>query len=459
MNKSNTEFLLERELNEVLNNTEKGFHNYKSEIKIKAGEEWFIPIRIDHMLLVRGYGDDSLGDFRVVECLMLLGDVTHKILPFRDNISIELVNTPLTASGNGIDLTGKIVSKRFRGIINTSAIPDISLTNKSSVDPSQANLNHGNLIPVQFQLIDETVYQLLMLSCGTTFRDVSPTEVLLSTYSKYIKQLGIKENERIDSFSVREGYNQTKRRQISIPDGTMVKDIHRILQNEEGGIYPTGLGRYIQNNTLYVYPLYDFKSHTKNIKVLNIISIADGKFKGSEITFKDEETKLTILATGNITTTDEGLVNNLESGNAVRFGNANTLLSGSFEQDNKSLVDKASNTFEVGLNKLKTGLNNVRTTKVTSNPYREYSELARKQGKQINIEWFRGSAELLTPGMPVKFINSNGNRIETSTGVLLGVSENRIPTQAGVITNNFSSIVTLNIFVDRNIEIEETTEA
>lgn len=453
MAKQNTEFLLEKELAAVLEDNEKGFRNYKTEIKIKAGDNWLIPLRIDHMFLTRGYANDSLGDFRVIECLMLLGDVTHGLLPHRDELIVEVTDTPLTATGNGIDLSGKIVSKRFRGLLNVKRIPDYALINKSSVDPSAANLSHGNLIPVQIQLIDETVYRLLMMSCGTTFREVTTMNALKSIYARYIKQIGTKEFERIDKFCIRDEYNETIRKQINIPDGTMIKDVHRILQDEEGGIYTTGLGRYIQGDTLYVYPLYDFKSYSKDLKVLNIISVPDGRFMGSEITFKDEERKLTILVTGNIKSHDEGLVDKLESGSAVRFGDGNRLLNNSYEQDNKSLVDRASITFETGIKTLKTQYNNVRTkSEYTSNPYKVYSDLARKQGKQIDVEWTKGSADLLTPAMPVKFIRSVGETIEISYGVLLGVSENRIPTNENVITNNFNGIVTLNIYLDREPE-------
>lgn len=453
MSSSNVEFLLQREMEQVFTDNDSGFSSNRIEIKIKAGEDWLVPVRVDHMFLARNYADDSFGDFRVVECLMLLGDVTHVLMPNRDNLLVELTVTPMNPQGLAVDITRKIKVKKFRGIVNTKQLPDFKLSNNSAVDPTAANLSHTSLIPVQIQLMDETVYKALTISLGLTQRNVTTMQSLELIYARYFKMVGAKEHERIDAFCIREGYNTEVRNTINIPDGTTLREVHRLLQDKEGGIYPTGMSRFIQNEILYVYPLYDFESYRKNLKILNIISIPSSKFQGAEITFKDEPLKLTILATGGVSSSDEGLVTSLTEGNAVRFGDANSLLSGSFERDNKVLVDRASNTYELGINKLETGINSVRAkTMYTANVYKELSDLARKQGRQIDITWNRGNADLLTPAMPVKFIRSSGERIEISYGVLLGVSENTVPTSASSINKNYASVVSLSIYVSRSTE-------
>lgn len=451
MDSQYTEFILKKELAEIFENAEEGHFTYKTEIKIQAGEEWLIPVRIDYLYLLRDYAGGNLGDFRVVEVLMGLGDLTHLLLPFKDDLRVEVTNTPLNKTGNAINLDRPIVVKTYRGIVNTSKLVDYKVGSKMGSDPTITNLNHGTIVPVQLQLVDESVYKLLTLSCGTVFRESTTMNALLTTYSNYIKALGNRESERIEQLVVRDGYNDTVRKQINIPDGTMVKDLHQHLQNREGGIYNNGIGRFVQNNKLYVYPLYDLKAYEKNTKILNIINITSNKYEGAEITFKDDPKYITILATGNVKVYDESLVNKLDSGNAYRFGDADKLLANTFDQDNKVLVDRATNTYEVGVETLETGVNNIRVSndRLTSNPYKAYSDLAKKQGRQIDVEWVKGHAELLLPGMPVKYVTADGESIDTYYGVLLGVNENRIPTNPGIITNNFNGIVTLSIFVNR----------
>ncbi len=443
--------LLNREIEKVLNNAD-GHSGNMVEIKIKAGDKWLIPIRLDYLFLARGYGTGELGDIRTIEVLIGHGDFVHDILPFKDNLLIEYTEIPLKSVGTAMDVEGKIVSKRFRGIVNAEGMQDPGLTNKTAAGTNREVLNQISALPIQIQLIDEIVYKLLMVSTGMTLRKTTTMNALLSVYTRYINLLTGRDDQRIDVIDYREGYNKTVRNQISIPDGTMVKDLHTFLQNREGGIYSTGISRYVQNQVLYIYPLYDTEAYRKNTKILNIINVPNDRFQGSEITYLDEERQLTILATGNAEALDESLSTQLQTGSAIRFANADNIMgASSLNNKNRMLVDRATNITEVAVNSLVAGVNNVRwaVDRLTSNPYKQYSDLARKQGLQLKIEWTRGSADLLLPGMPVKYRTVADDLIKVYYGVLLGVSENRISTGNGMINKRFDGILSLSIFINR----------
>lgn len=443
--------LLNKEITEVLNN-KAGHSGVNIEVKIKAGELWLKPIRLDYLFLARGYGTGELGDIRTIEFLIGHGDFVYDMLPNKDDLIVELTEIPLLAASDAMDINSRIVSRRFRGIINAEGMQDPGLSNKTASVTSRESLNQISTISLQVQLIDEIVYRLMMVSTGMTFRKTTTMNALLNIYGRYINLLKGRDDQCITTIDHKNGFNPTERNQINIPDGTMVKDIHTLLQEREGGIYPTGIGRYIQNQVFYIYPLFDTEAYSKNTKLLNIINVPNERFYGTEITYLDEPRQLTILAAGSAKALDESLSTQLQTGSAVRFANADNIMSTqSRNQDNRMLIDRASNVTEVAVNELASQNNNVRWAgdRLTSNPYKQYTELARKQGVKLDIEWTKGKADLLLPGMPVKYRAVADNKIKVYYGVLLGVSENKIPSGSGMVTKRYEGIVSLSIFINR----------
>lgn len=448
--------LLTKEIEEVLANAQ-GHSGDFIEVKIKAGELWTSPYRLDYLFLSRGYATGELGDVRTIEILMPHGDFVYDLLPHKDNLLVEVSWIPLTVTGSEYDTSARIVTKRFRGIINAKGMQDPNLTNKTATANTRESLNHVSALPVQIQLIDESVYLLYMTSTGTTFRRVTPMQALLNVYSRYVGLLGDAEDTRITAIEYREGHTQEIRNQINIPDGTPFKDVHTILQDHEGGIYTTGIGRYIQNQILYVYPLFNTEDYRNNTKILNVINVPNERFTGAETTYLDSDTQLTILATGDASTVDKSLADNLQHGNALRFTDARTILTtNGITEDNRLLVDRATNLSEVSLAELGTGVNNTKwsTQRVTSNPFRQYTELARRRGVQLTLEWTKGSVDLLVPGMPVKYRTIADDLVKVYYGVLLGVTENRIPSNKGIVNTRFEGIVTMSIFINRMETLE-----
>lgn len=446
--------LLMREVQDIIENGE-GHYNYLMDVSIRVGKEWIKPIRLDTTFLSRDYSNGQLGDIRTIEFLLGYGDLVLGLIPNRDNLLVDLTEIPLMESNSARDWDKRSVTKRYRGILNLSPGDDATLTSKHSQLTSREALNQVSLVPVQIQLVEELIYKYLMVTIGETYRQMTTKDVFVYQTKKTNDLLGV--DLPID---FADGYNPDIKHQIPIPDGLPLKNLGHYLQENEGGIYPTGFGRYIQDERMYVYPLFDTTRYRKNTLSLNIINVPNDRYQGAEKTFKISNKHITILATGDASSLDNNLAQSLQVGNGLRWGDASKIFQNfSISKDNRMLVDRATNISEVVVKPLETGVNNVRWAKdrMSSNPYLHYTELARLQGLQIDLQWVHGDSNILIPGMPVRFMTISDNLVKTYHGVLLGVGERRTTSDSGAVVHRHVGIVNLSIFVNRFEVIDDIT--
>ncbi len=446
--------LLYKEAERVRDNGE-GYHNVRTTVNILANGKWSQPNRVEHMHLVRDYSTGPIGDIRKLEVLMLLGDYTFDILPYRDKLVIDITEIPLMEGNSARNWERFAGTKRYKAILDLEGGDNTILTNKQAVMQSKAQMNQVGMKTVVFTLVDEICYKLMMVTTGLTLKAMTSLDMILWIHDYYFKELFKGSSERIEGINVwRDQANPQVIHQLALPDGIPLKDVCKFIQNDECGVYPTGLGRYIQNKQFYVYPLFDTTRYSKNAKVLNVINMPNDRFQGSEKTFLDTEKSLTIIVTGTSVASDKSTGAKIQNGNGFRFGDLTKLLNTGTIKDNRMLIDRATNLFEVTSETLADGLNNMRwaAERFTANPFKQYSTMAQQQGQPVDIQWTRGNVDLLEPGMPVKFQTIDGNTVNTYYGTLLGVNDNRAPVDSGNVSTRFDGVTTLSLFLVRLTE-------
>lgn len=442
--------LLYREIDRVLKDGNSYFST-RMEINIRVNKKWIKPTRLDYYQVHRDYSDGQLGDLITIEFLMSLGVFQYDLMPYRDDILVEVVTIPLLEGNSQQDWNGQTIVKRYKGVLNVTGTDNAVVSNKQSTMTSKEAMDQVGMKAVTMQLVDEITYRLMMVSFGTTLKRMTTMDALVSLHTKFtVDAKGTKL-----PIKVAPGYSTEIQHQIPFEDGMMLKDTGRYLQNDQGGVYPTGLGRFIQDNILYIYSLFDTTRYRKGDKVLNLINVPNDRFKGSEKTFFNSKRSITVLATGNSNLEDSGIADKIQTGNGIRFGDANKILSGfGIVKAGRMLVDRASNINEVVAQPLANAVNNIRWAKerFTSNAYQQYTELAQKAGQPLEIEWLRGDSDLLEPGMPVRYQTIVEDTVKTYYGVLLGTVDTRSPTDAAAISSRFGSIIKLAVFLSRTTE-------
>lgn len=451
--------LLYKEADNVRNNGE-GYINQRTTVNILANGKWIKPDRIEHMRLERDYGTGPLGDVRKLQVLLLLGDYTFDLLPYRDNIYIDVTEIPLMEGNSARNWERFAGTKRYKAILDLSGDDNTVLTNKQSAMTNKGQMNLVGLKNVVFTLVDEVCYKLMMVTVGLTPRQMTSLDMILWIHKYYFSMLFKGASDRIEGETVwRDQANPEIIHQLAIPDGMPLKDVCNFIQNDECGVYPTGLGRYIQNKQFYVYPLFDVTRYSKNTKVLNIINIPNDRFKGSEKTFIDSPMSLTIIVTGTASSSDQSTGAKIQHGSGTRFGDMNKILNTGTIKDNRMLFDRATNLNEVTTETLADNLNNMRWSeeRFTANPYKQYTKMAQRMGQPLDVEWTRCNVDLLEPGMPVKYQTIDGDTVNTYYGTLLGVNENRIPVEPGTVNTRYDGIAKLSLFLVRHTETADST--
>lgn len=446
--------LLYKEADLVVNN-KAGFYSTRTEINILVNGAWIKPVRIKYMHLQRDYATGTLGDIRKLQIELLLGDYTFDLLPYRDNLIIDVTEVPLVLGSSARDWDATAITKRYKAILDLQVGDNTVLTNKSAAMTTKAQMNQIGLKQVVFTMVDEICYKLMMVTTGLTLRNMTSLDMIRWIHDFYFKQLFNGTADRIIQNNIcSDSANPDVHSQLAIPDGTPLKDICSFIQNDEYGVYPTGLGRYIQDNRFYVYPLFDVTRYSKNTKVLHVINMPNDRYQGAEHTFIDTPRKLTIVVTGGAKVDDQSMGVKIQTGNGVMFGDANKLLRTGVVKKNRMLIDRATNLTEATSEPLADGLNNMRWSeeRFTANPYKQYSIMAQKMGQRLDLEWTRGNVDLLEPGMPVKYQTIDDNTVVTYYGTLLSVNDDRIPVDAGNVTTKIDGVATLGLFLIRHVE-------
>lgn len=430
-----------------------GLSHYDLSFRILAGRKWIDPLLITQQNVERDY-ESGYAEAMVLTFELGAGAYAYNILAARDELWVDLVTIPVYADTNVQRDGTKSTSERFKAILMNQDNP--SLAGRDPQASSEGDMDLGGLVQVQLQLISQAAYQVRAMSFGRGYRNQTPFDVLYSALTETTKLVSTNNQQMIFGVDPIPGHNETPRATIPIPDGTSLLALPRILQEEEGGIYPAGLGCFLQAGQWHLFPPYDTKRYKTTPRVLTIIVVPSNRHFGSERTYRRTSNQVVIVSSSGGQVSDQGFNEQLADGNAVRFTDANKVISGDMAfENNKALMDRSKNLFEFTGGAFKDGTNNTQwaSQRATANPFKHYSELAKRKGQYVTREWLHGDADLLDPGMVVKYMVASNGLVKTYYGVLLGTFETRIPRNPGPVPEGFPSSIQLKLFLSREPEL------
>lgn len=420
--------------------------NYGLAAQVLVNKQWLKPQRLDiwhlHRDYVRGFGDTL-----VVEMMIGIGTYTYQLIPNRDDLMVEISYLPLNENSDVQRGDVRSTTRRYHAIMMNQ--DNHALVGKHSQATDELTLNQSGFRQVQMQLVDEITYKARMHTVGRNFRKSSPMNALQYLLTETITTFGGSDSKKVQGVNITGGFNTEVRNQVTIRHGMPLMEVCDFLQDKEGGLYPTGAGMYMQDNFWWIYSLYDTALFKKAKRTLTILNVPKDRGYGAERTYRTTENTVTIIAAGDAASLDQSLLAKLNQGNSFRIADARKLLDFGVVKDNKMLIDRATNVFEVVGSAMKNGLNFTpwAEDRATSNPYPHYTEMAKRNGQYIKVEWMHGDSDELEPGMAVKFLTVDNNFLKMYYGVLHEVDEQRAPAEVGAAVARYPAMVTLSLFL------------
>lgn len=414
--------------------------------------QWLDPLRVDSLSLERDY-EESFADIRVLSLMLMRGQYTFDILPYRNDIQVDLTLVPLAEVGTSQTSSVRAVTKRYRAFI--MELENEALTSQVSNRTSRSQLDLMPPVEIDLQLVEEYVFEVQTRTVGGIYRNETPYNVLRSVLTASLGYVQGKDEQCILGVNKTGIENTVTRTQITIPHGTPIGRVANHLQTKEGGVFATGLGCYLQEQYWYIFPLYDTEHGSKQTRSVTIYSVPTDRYQGSERTYRITPNRLVILTAGDAFSLSTVENTQLQAASGLRFLDAKKVLTDfGVSKDNRLLVDRASNLFEVTNREMQPGVNNVQWSgqRATANPSLQYSALARLQGRFVVVEWNHSDPDLLEPGQLIEYMVTVEGRVQLFKGVLLGVHTTYLNPDNGAVTNRHISITRLKLFIQNTPE-------
>jgi hypothetical protein len=364
----------------------------------------------------------SFGDEMSCVISIPLGKYAKRIYPNRNHLQITLMRIPLLENSTRMDIDAEMGTERYSAVLIEEG-PAITQMQGTETNDEEA-LDLVDILDVKFQLFNKAVEQLRLTQVGGIYRKTDMGQLLLTVLTCAFGQLKVDDQRNLLGVDLVEPSHQEKKEQVVVPHGLLLTDFPGFLQ-KRFGVYSSGLGSYIQNKYWYIFPLFDTTRFQTTLRTLSIYILPKRKFSEIERTYRTTSSTVSIITTSDTDFRGDNDINYINSGNGIRFTSADTMMDGfQVTRDNKTTIARSRNNSEFSSSERDDGLNfaPVAHTRITSNPFVHYSELASRKGGILRLNWENSNPQVIEPGMVARIAYFDQGEIKEAYGVVLGAT-------------------------------------
>lgn len=362
------------------------------------------------------YSGESHCDNYFIEVSISPGLMQSRILPFRDDLIIDLIET------RGVRRS----MRRLRAVPLVETDPTVS--GGSTIFSDLTSLDERNFIDIQFQLFDLGYEQIRNIQINTNFLAATLDNLIHYVLSKEIKDLKLNGTTGLKGVDIESPIDNPKvYRSVTIEPGTMLVDVANYFQKADGlGVYTRGLGSYYKNNVWFVYPLCKSGRYGKLDWSLDILKFPQDALPTIEQSYfvSTESNHVTILANGEADHSNNSDIDFQNVGQGKRLISEDAVAGdvGYYKNNERIIKTRLDSVTEYKTTNRGSKVNRVIVDpKPTSNIYRDISSSMFDAGDILTIEWHNSDPDLLYPGMPLRYYYMVGQILKVREGTLFAV--------------------------------------
>jgi len=328
------------------------------------------------------------------------GVYQNKILPFKDNLFIEVVKR------SGLEQT----VKRYRATPLGDNNP--SMQGGNSTLANLEGKDAVNLVTVTFQLLEVGFALLKVEQVSDNFLMAKLDKVLHTILTEYGEQLNLEGADAWRGVDIEYPFDNDRIFQrVTIPSTVPLVDMGRWMQNhEEYGFYSKGLGMYYRKGMFYIFPLMKLGRYETARKTVDVYRLPEDVMPTVENSYFIEGNKMTILSTGGGEMNDGRDIQRQNEGVGYRVVNPDAINgeTGSYYNRGQSVTTRADSISEYQTGKRGSGEDFIPITKATGNLCKLLTKNAARDGVEQYVDWHNSFAEWIDPGTPVRYFYLSG---------------------------------------------------
>lgn len=389
-------------------------------IGMGALAQGYDPIEVVSLTIQRDHAD-NFADETSITLKMPLGKFAYKVWPNRTTLRVSLKRITLDEGGGKL-IDAPIQTELFSAVLIEERSALVALQGNESKDEEALDLI--SILDVKFQLFDMCLERVRCVQVGGIYRQCTVEGLLKYKIVDINSKIKVAQAKAITALEMVDVNNTIEREQLVIPAGVNIVDLPGYIQAKYG-VYNADIGSYIQNRCWYIYPLFDTSLFTKSKKTVSIYILPSNKFPEVERSYMKRGDSISILSVAKTDFGKDNDINYIVSGNGVRYTNAGIVMEGFADtKGNVTTVDRSKNNSEYVATKQGNALTNapVAQTKITDNPFVEFSKLAKRKGGIFKVQWINSDPGSLIPGMAARMVYVVGDVLQEAYGVLVGAT-------------------------------------
>jgi hypothetical protein len=410
---------LYNELMDVYEKCDKNTNVYYT-AQVICTEFVYDPIEVVSFMVQRDYAD-NYADETSITLKITLGKYAYKIYPNRTKLKICVKKFSLGENGEKL-IDAKVPATVYSAVLLEERPAPVQLQGNEA--KSEEALDVQDVWDVKFQLFNNVLEYLKNTQIGAVGRNTTVENLIRNRLVSVNETLKLGKEKAVDTFQVQPATNQQQIDAILVPQGVSIIDLPGYVQ-QRYGVYSADIGSYVQGRCWYVYSLFDTGRYQQSKNTLTIYILPTNKFPEIERTYRRLGDSIAVLSVSKSEFGKDNDINYIVSGNGVRYADAGIVMeSYTANEGNKAVADRSMNASEYIASKQGSGLTNapVSQDKLTSNPYVEFSKLARRKGGIFKVVWINSDPDSLIPGMAMRAVYLVGDTLQEAYGVLIGAT-------------------------------------